>query len=734
MAKNITENSLPIGTKKSVKKGKKLDDSLDLEEVKFLTEKVQNVDQWYSYWSDHIERGRNYLTFLYVDQWDVSIRQAREAICRPTMEFNKITSVIRGILGEWRNNSPNLAVSGMGKNVNQETVNVYEGLISHIQYISDSDIAYQVAGQHALEVGWGALRVVQEYESDDGFEQCLRIKAIMDYQAAFWDPCAVEVSKDDGDYCGVYTNMSLDTFKTLYPGIENPESAGGIGDTYYLPWSTRDSILVCEMYYKEYFSKNIYQLSDGNTVDEDGKNDIMEMQEEMMSSDLNIDITGYQPLEVMNTREVQSYTIKHIKFIKNKVLEETDYPGKVFPIPYVEGTSTMIDGQQIPLPYIQDGIDSQKLINYLGSEMAYLALRSRKETVMGTQDHFKGFEAIWNNPDQVQGALIYNDMSNKGVPKPEFITPPAFNPGLLQIYTNTSQQLMEILGRYEESRGQESNAISGRAISLRQESANKPVNLYNDNLQRGIKQIGKILIDMIPHTYDTERMVMIRTGEGQSKPTMINQQVGFKMLSDGEVEPNIKNDVTTGQYDVEVRVDGSFDAQQAEAMDTLIRFCTVNPQSANMIGDLMAEVSGLTNSKQLANRLKMLVPPQIIAQEEGKQLPPPPPQPEDPNIKIQNDKNQVASQKNQLGFAELEIKKMQMQLDEQTNMINAAIAGVQKETSLTKAAAEVHKANTGKDVAIINHGNVMKNAHVKMHDGAVKMHLAKNKRGNAATT
>ncbi len=152
-----------------------------------LNESVQKVNDWYSYYNEHIERARNFLTFLYVDQWDMNVRQAREAVNKPTMEFNKLTSIIRGILGEFRNNSPALTVRGVGKKTEQSAIDLREGLIRHIHYESDADIAYQIAGRHGLECGWGSARVVAEYEGPDSFLQVLRIKPIMDFQSAFFD-------------------------------------------------------------------------------------------------------------------------------------------------------------------------------------------------------------------------------------------------------------------------------------------------------------------------------------------------------------------------------------------------------------------------------------------------------------------------------------------------------------------------------------------------------------------
>lgn len=679
------------------------DESENDSEEDFLKEYVECVNDWYSYFSEHIERARNYLTFLYVDQWDVNIRQRREEISQPTMEFNKLTTIIRGILGEQRNNSPALTVRGVGKNVQQGTVDIYEGLIAEIHYDSDADIVYQVASKHALECGWGAARVVSEYEDPKTFKQCLRIKAIMDFQAAFWDPTAQEANKSDGDYCGVYTVLSSQKFKKLYPKIQNPQDVTGLTNNYYIRWNTRDTVMIAEIYCKKWYSKKLYQLSDGKELEEKDMKKVMEMQDKFLEANPDADLLGFTPLEVVNERDVRDYKIKHIKFVQNAILEETDYPGKILPVVYFEGDSAVIDGEMIPIPYIQDAIDTQKLINYIGSEMAYAMLRSRKETVIGTPDMFAGFEEDWMNPSRVQGYLEFN-FDRQGN-KPEFIDPPVFNPAFLSAYNNSTQDLMQCLGRYEESRGQESNAISGRAINARQRAANNPVNLYNDNMQRGIKQIGKVLIDMVPHIYDSERTVMIRGRDNKSKAMDVNVQQGYTMTPGGGIEPKVQNDLTTGKYDIEVRVDGSYDAQMSEAMDILIRLAQINPAIASLIPDLLAEVSGLENTQQLVERLRTLVPPQILAKEQGLPPPPPPqPPPPDPMVQIQQQSLQLQAKKN---ADDNEIKQKQLAINEQKVTLDGIKIGAQSQATLAKAVAEVQRSKVDKDIAILNHATAI---------------------------
>lgn len=677
-------------------------DEVKDDEDQILKKDVDKVDSFYKDYNEHIERARNFLEFLYVDQWEYNIRQDREKDSRPTMQFNQLVPIIRSILGEQRINSPVLTVRAVGKGATQQDIDIREGLLRQIQYDSDADVIYQIASKQALECGWGAARVLTEYEDEKTFNQRILFKPVVDFQAAFWDPCAQEPDKSDGDFCGVYQIMSKEKFTALYPDIPWPESATNDGYNYYIRWNSRDAIVICELYYKEYFTKTLVQLSDGNELDLEEADEVLNMQEEAMSKDNYQNFMGGDALTEVNRREVQAYRIKHKKFIRNKTLEETDYPGQRLPVPYCEGDSTVIDGERIPLPFIQDGIDQQRLINYTGSEIAYSILRCRKETVMGTAENFEGYEQEWRNPDQVQGPLTYNFDKDAG--KPDFVTPPVANPMFIELFGTFVNSLQRSLGWFDEAMGKETNAMSGKAINRRQQASKMPVNVYNDNWARFIKNMGKCALDLFPHVYDTEREIMIMGKDGVSKPITINKRKGFRMKPNGEIEQFIENDMTKGKFEIEIRVDGSYDSQQAEAMDTLIRLATINPAIANLIPDLLAEASGLENSQKLVERLKTLLPPEILAKEDGKPMPPPQ-QPQIPPEVI------LQQQKMELGKQQDATKNKQLAIQEQKNMIDAQLAGIQSQTTLAKAEAEIKKAEIGKDVAILNHGNTMRAQH-----------------------
>jgi hypothetical protein len=662
-----------------------------------LRDLVKKVESWYTFFSEHINRARNFQNFMYVDQWDPQIRMLRENASKPVLQANKLTPIMRAIVGSQRKNTPAVDVRDITTNfqVPQKVVDIKNDFLREIFYRSDSDIVFQSVFRQLAECGWGAPRVKIEYEGDT-FNQTIRIEPIVDFQAAFWDPLAQEWDKSDGDFCGVHQIMSKDTFKRLYPDIEDPVSMTGGNSDYFLPWNDGEAIVVCEIYCKDYFTKTIVQLNNGKTLPEKDAKDLIKMQKEALEENPDLAMMGMQPFEIVNKRTVRDYKIKHYKFIQNNILECTEWPGKILPIPYGEGDSTIIDGRRVPLPFMQDAVDMQKFYNYIISEIAYAILRSRREQVMAPAETIEGYEEEWRNPDQVQGVLPYKVGMNGE--KPEFINPPAFPQQLQEIAQYATQDLQQLTGRYEEARGQESNAMSGIAIAKRQDASNLPVNLYEDNLARVIKQTAKIILDIMPNIVDNERNIMVRGADNKSRIEKVNQRKGLNYNPQtDEYSDYIHNDMTKGDFDVEVRVDGSFDQQKAAALDFLIRLSAINPAIANLIPDLIAENSGLENSQKLIERLKTLLPPQILAKEEGKPPPPPPPPPPpDPHIIAAQMKAQTDMQANQLKQQEL--------AQQQTEMVmNAQLKGLDYKASFAKVMGEIQKSKDEITQAAIEH-------------------------------
>ena len=242
----------------------------------------------------------------------------------------------------------------------------------------------------------------------------------------------------------------------------------------------------------------------------------------------------------------------------------------------------------------------------------------------------KGYEHLWKDSDN-QSFLPYNQTS--GGQKPENISPPPFSSQLFQVAEQAAADIQSTLGSYEESRGQESNAMSGVAVGKRQLAANITQFVYLDNLESAIESVWRVIVDMIPRVYDTERVINIINESGEIKSIRINE----------EKAGNIENDISNGELYVNVELGASFEAQKAEALQTAMKLVELlEPDKRAYFADLIASNINLENASEIEERVRnYIVPPQVIADEEGKPYNPPP----SPQAQLEEAELQLANEK-----------------------------------------------------------------------------------------
>ena len=72
------------------------------------------------------------------------------------------------------------------------------------------------------------------------------------------------------------------------------------------------------------------------------------------------------------------------------------------------------------------------------------------------------------------------------------------------------------------SLGARSNETSGRAILARQREGDVSSFHFSDNQVRAIRHTGRVIIDLLPHFYDTARVVRVRGEDGTERSVPIN--------------------------------------------------------------------------------------------------------------------------------------------------------------------------------------------------------------------
>lgn len=138
-----------------------------------------------------------------------------------------------------------------------------QGLIRHIEYSSNADVAYDTAVSSAAAVGFGFFRLVTEYEGDS-FDQCIKFRRIRNPFTVHLDPASEEPDGADARFCVISTKMPRDEFKRLYPDAEaSTETLGrreGMNQ-----WLWDDFVRVAEYYRVEHVRGTLVQLTNGET-------------------------------------------------------------------------------------------------------------------------------------------------------------------------------------------------------------------------------------------------------------------------------------------------------------------------------------------------------------------------------------------------------------------------------------------------------------------------------------
>ena len=446
-------------------------------------------------------------------------------------------------------------------------------------------------------------------------------------------------------------------------------------------WETRDTIIVCKYSRKEWFTIKLFLLSDGRSVTEEQWEEMqpeIKMQTELADSSQVVgDLIRKTIPEIIGERMSKDYKIRQYVLTQNQIIEFTDWPSKYLPIIFVDGDSNYINGQQYTRSFIHEAKDAQKFVNYVGSEIAAEIKNRRREQWLGTPDNIKGNEQMWRNPELQAGMLTAAPDPKTGA-MPQKMPQWELSATLQQQFQRGSQDIREILG-FSENEALQGHDMSGKARRERKLEGSMSAYVWFDNLNQAVEQGGRVVLDLLPVVAgEFERHMVVSKADGHTESIILNKVTGE--TEDGDSIRD--NTLDGGDYDVEIDTGPSFAVQKDMALEFFQQTLQANPQVFPLIADLWAKNLDVQFMPQISERFKTLVPPQIIAKEEGKQLPPQPPSPQEQMMQAQLAQQQQT----------LKINEQKMNLEEQQIMERAEELKIRKEKHLLEQAEMILKA------------------------------------------
>jgi hypothetical protein len=533
------------------------------------------------------------------DQWPDAIRKQRREEGRPCLTINKLPAFIRQVVNDSRQNKPAISVHPVDNGADVETAEVISGLIKSIERRSNADVAYDTAIDHAASGGFGFFQIGIEYSHDDSFDLEARIERIANPLMVHWDPSSTAFDASDWGYAFVSDFYSEDEFEKKFPKAA-PVSFEGDDRDMVSNWLDGDRIRVAAFWRRECEMRKLLLLSNGMVFREEEYNDEIRAV---------LEVAG---VTVVKEREVEAYKVKKRLMSGVEILDEEDWPGSTIPICPVWGEEVVLDGRRHFRSMIRDAKDPQRMFNFWRSATTELVALAPRAPFIGPKGFIpKGQEAVWQTANSRSHPYLEYD-GNVMPQRQPFAGIPA---GALQEALNASDDMKAIIGIYDSALGARSNETSGVAIMARQREADVPNFHYIDNLARAIEYAGKVLVEIIPAVYSQRQTIRI-LGEGQAENVIkLSAQPQDVATASFEMGDERLYDLSVGVYDVDVQVGPSYGTQREETRQFLIEILRAIPAAAPLLGDVLMDHMDFVGADTVAERLRMMLPPQIQAAE-----------------------------------------------------------------------------------------------------------------------
>ena len=543
------------------------------------------------------------LKFSAGEQWPVEIQNSRTLESRPCLTINKVDAYCRQIVNNIRQQRPRIKVHGVNNEADAKMAEVWQGICRHIEVNSDADQAYDTAVDHAVRMGWGYLRITTDYIREDSFDQEIYIKPIHNPFTVYFDPNSTSPDGADAERALITEVIDKKVFAEMYPDADQGVgfTQRGSGDSN-AEWVNKEDIRIAEYFYTVRKDTELIVLANGETgyiEDYDG-----------------------DPEYIIKRRKTVKKEIRWAKLTGMQVLEEGVWPGRFIPIIPVYGHRIVIENKHKKFGIVRQARDPQRMFNFWTTALTESIALAPKPKWLLAEGQDEGHENEWAQANIKSAPVLrykQKDIEGAPAPVPSRIQPEAPPAGIMAAMDNINADLQAVIGIFDPSQLPQGN-ISGKALNGQQQQVDLTNYHFYDNLTRSIRHIGKIILDLGPKIYDTERVMRIIGMDGQPDMVTLNQQG-----ADEEGIYKTMNDTSVGEYDVVMDTGPGYNSKRQEAIEAMIPLMTADPALMQVAGDLFFRNMDFPGAEIIADRLaaanpmsqideKSKIPPQVQMQ------------------------------------------------------------------------------------------------------------------------
>lgn len=633
-----------------------------LPELHTLREWHTEGARWKLTWLTEAERLEG---MIHAYQWTREQEQELEAQGRKAIKSPHIAKVIWSMVGWRAQNKYEIKYLPRGAS----DTGTAQAKTAVAKFVWDQNSAEYLMGDACLSQYIGPMGWV--YVGAD-FSDPTKEPIAMDnvpWREMGWDFRSKKTDLSDAKYVYRERWMALDEAKQLYPehadaldqwvvtraegddgvneyGMAYTEQRAGdpVGPISSWPadrylYAARQEVRLVEMWYRIKQKGHYLQLPDGRNVVFDQNN-------------------PEHQYSVMTGGMVRPGTINCVysaTFTGDLLLEHMKSPYHHGMFPYVPVWG-LVDQKGIPYGITRLIEDEQLIINWSTSKLLWVA--ASRQAFIGPSADVDDVAENLAKPD----GLIRRD--NPGdveiIPQADMA---GLNANLLQ---NALSNMREIAGSTAETRGQSSDAKSGRAILARQDAALRQQGRFLDNEQRALQQIGRMLASLMDQVYTTEKILRITEGNGKDAQVAVNVTDPFRREQLAAVGVKAYGPIAQGEYDCVVSTAPLSTSQLESQFESLTQMMSgMDPQIRVALLDLWVDAGPWPNKDEMVQRIQ-----QIQQQMMG----PPQPSPEQQQMQAQAQELEMAAgqaqvQKDQAQAAKYEAEAMETMTQAQVQAV-----------------------------------------------------------------
>lgn len=506
--------------------------------------------------SENRDNGLKALDFLWGNQWDDDVKNVRKIEGRPALTINHTNVQVSRLKNTLRQQRPRIKCHPVGDGADVDTAATVNGLIRHIETLSDASVAYDTGVGSAVDIGWGYWRILADYIDAKSFDQELKIVPIRNTFTVYMDPSARHPAGMDQNWCLITERITREEYKRLYPRAKNVEWSfvDAPGDMV-LDWETKTHITLAEYYRIEHVKDVLCRFQDGST--------------KFRSELYDPEVMQAARMVIVEERPTTRLQVQWFRLNGTDVVDQRDLPGTHIPVIRCEGNVLDLNGRVRRKGMVYDLMDPARIYNYTETQKTERYALTPKAPWVGAEGQFDGHPEWIDANQKSYSTLVYKPVvgpNGELIEKPARTAPAAVEAGMAEWSASAERNLMSVAGMPQENPELQAKVIGGNKYLQRRQGMQDLVHFqYYDNQLLAMECTGSILLELIPFYYDTPRMQRIIGEDGVPEIVQLKQRV-----EDGGPVA-VKNDPTVGRYDVVMDTGPGYATKREEAAENMVQ-------------------------------------------------------------------------------------------------------------------------------------------------------------------